>query len=688
MKVRSNYPLIRRSFFLFFCFYFWGSINLAAYPIDVLRYKIFIKPNFKDSSIYGICTLHFRYLASTPLPLKLDFEGLKVRKVTLNQREQKFQQFPKILQIKPLNLEAGQSAELTVYYEGKPIAPSPFGGFYFSANEAYNLGVSLEQIPHSFGRIWFPCIDNFTDKALYEFELEAPPGITGVANGTLREKKILPSGNTLFRWSLAHPIPTYLASIAFGEYACLEDTLEGLERKIPVSLYVKPEAVTKARASFQNLQQALSHFESLFGPYAWERVGYVSVAMQGGAMEHATNIAYPHNCIDGTLKYEQLWVHELSHSWFGNLVTCASAEDMWLNEGFARYCEALFFEKNRGVAFFRNYLQKIEEKVIKQAHINDEGYYPVSPIPQTLTYGSTVYDKGALVAHTLRGYLGDSLFFGGLRLYFKQYQFSNATTEDLKNALANYCQCNLDPFFQAWVYTPGFYSLRLDSIHSQSASNGFNVQAWVSQNPIHKKIYLEKYPVKIRFWSSKGETVDKTIIISEPQLKANFSLPFSPVFALLDPEQEICDYALSEIIKPAKDVHYKIEPIGLDFACVDSSPGAEVVLVKHFSPPTSPPANKEAAPFFWEIFSTHPSGKFGCGGKWNLKIENSFLQKRRASAPIYLMRRSSPLHAWEVEQTIAPSALNADNGVLQISFTQLRNGQYALFLPLNKKNMR
>lgn len=668
--------------FLLFCLY---SVGLTAHPIDVLQYKIFIKPSFKDSSIYGICTLRFKYLASAPLPVLLDFEGLKVRKVTLNQKKQKFQQFPKTLQLSPLKLKAGETAELTVYYEGKPIAPSPFGGFYFSANEAYNLGVSLEQVPHSFGRIWFPCIDNFTDKALYEFELEAPRGITGVANGSLKKKKILPNGNTLFHWSLQNPIPTYLASVAFGEYACLEDTLEGITRKIPVSLYVKPEAVGKAKSSFQNLQQALSHFEHLFGPYAWERIGYVSVAMRGGAMEHATNIAYPHSCIDGTLKYERLWVHELSHSWFGNLVTCASAEDMWLNEGFARYCEALFFEKNRGIAFFRNYLQKIEEKVITRAHINDNGYYPVSPIPQTITYGSTVYDKGALVAHTLRSYLGDSLFFGGLQQYFKQYKFANAATEDLKNTLANYCQCELDPFFKAWVYAPGFYSLRLDSIRSQAASNEFNVEVWASQTSIHNKNYLEKYPVKVRFWSSAGETIDKTITINEPKLKVNFHLPFSPVFALIDPEQEICDYALSEIIKPAKDVHYRIEPIGIDFTCADSFPGSEVVLVKHFSSPTNMPANREAAPFFWEIFSTNSSGELRCSGKWNFKIENSFLQKRSVSAPIYLMRRSSPLHMWEVEQEIAPGAINANNGMLQISFTQLRNGQYALFLPLNKE---
>ncbi|MCS6906119.1 MAG: M1 family metallopeptidase, partial [Bacteroidia bacterium] len=567
MKPSPTYNFLRLRFVLLFAYVLSSYASLLqAQPLDVLYYKVYLKPNFSDSSIQGICTIQFRYLQPKQAPIQFDLEGLKATKVVMGNKKQVFKQSKKFIQITlSPKLSYGDTGEVTIYYYGKPLAPSPFGGFYFKENEAYNLGVSLEQIPHNFGRVWFPCIDNFTDKALYEFLLEAPPGITGIANGTLQLQKKLPNGNTIFHWTLSNPIPTYLASVAFGNYICINDTLQGIQKKIPVSLYVKPEAKLKAQASFQNLEIALKYFEELFGPYPWEKIGYVSVAMEGGAMEHATNIAYPHHCIDGTNKCERLWVHELSHSWFGNLVTCASAEDMWLNEGFARYCEALFFEKTQGKNFFLNYIQKIHEKVITQTHIIDNGYFALSPIPLDITYGSTVYDKGALVAHTLRNYLGDSLFFGGLRLYFDRYKFRSASTKEFEQVLSEYCQCNLFEFFREWVYTPGFYSIHIDSLSTLKHKNIYEVKLWVSQESIHNAEILDNLPLKVRFWAATGEYVDKTFDINEARKPLIFYLPFLPLYVMLDPEQEVCDYTLSQIIIPERNQKYKLDPLGISF---------------------------------------------------------------------------------------------------------------------------
>ena len=127
-------------------------------------------------------------------------------------------------------------------------------------------------------------------------------------------------------------------------------------------------------------------------------------------MEHATNITYPNSSINGSLSDEWLYAHELSHMWFGDKVTCASADDMWLNEGWAVFCESVFREGLYGKESYKTTMRSKLKDVLQFTHIKDGGYRALYGIPPEYTYGSTVYDKGGQVAHTLRGYLGDSLF--------------------------------------------------------------------------------------------------------------------------------------------------------------------------------------------------------------------------------------------------------------------------------------
>jgi hypothetical protein len=184
----------------------------------------------------------------------------------------------------------------------------------------------------------------------------------------------------------------------------------------------------------------------------------VGVPFDGGAMEHATNIAYPQEYLDGTNRMDRLWVHELSHSWFGNLVTCASAQDMWLNEGFARYSEALFIESASGPQAFHRYMQGIQRKVLEYSTRTGEGFLALSPMPEEHTYGLTTYDKGALVAHEMRLLMGDSLYFASLRDYFRSYRMGNASHWDLKRVLERHLGRNLDAFWNSEVLGKGLHA--------------------------------------------------------------------------------------------------------------------------------------------------------------------------------------------------------------------------------------
>jgi aminopeptidase N len=166
-----------------------------------------------------------------------------------------------------------------------------------------------------------------------------------LCNGALISTIDNGNGTKTWNWEMNEEIPSYLACVAVGNYAPAYFNYYGIEDTIPVQLGAVAADTSDMKNSFVHLTDALSIFENHFGPYRWNKVGYSLVPFTGGAMEHATNIAYPNFMVNGNTLYEDFLVHELSHHWFGDLATCETAEDMWLNEGWASYCVYLFYEK-------------------------------------------------------------------------------------------------------------------------------------------------------------------------------------------------------------------------------------------------------------------------------------------------------------------------------------------------------
>ena len=180
-------------------------------------------------------------------------------------------------------------------------------------------------------------------------------------------------------------------------------------------------------------------------------------------MEHAGNIAYPIYALDGTTNNETLYAHELSHMWWGDLVTCRTPEDMWLNEGWASFCEAVFLECLYGKSAYTKDIQSKLETVMLSAPKSDGAFYPISGVPHDATYGTHVYKKGAVVAHTLRTMMGDSAFFVACKYYLKAHQYGNASSEDLLQYFQLYTPINLTDFFNNWVYNPGYEDIAIES---------------------------------------------------------------------------------------------------------------------------------------------------------------------------------------------------------------------------------
>ncbi|MEO6166167.1 MAG: M1 family aminopeptidase [Chitinophagales bacterium] len=531
--------------------------NSRSDYIDILDYHIDLSiTDFVSKIIKGNCTITFRSKIDNTSFLDLDLLDLTVDSVTQNSEPLTFSYSNNLLLRVNLSqeLNTGDSSDITVYYHGVPeIDATGWGGFYFSGEYAYNLGVGFGADPHAYGRVWFPCFDNFIERSTYHFSITTASTKMALCNGELTGSADNGNGTKTWDWVLMETIPTYLACVAIGNYSPAYFEYNGIAGSIPVQLGAIGSDTVKMKNSFAHLIDALSIFENSFGPYRWNKVGYSLVPFSSGAMEHATNIAYPVFMADGTLNWESFYVHELSHHWFGDLVTCRTAEDMWLNEGWAAYCERLFEEFVYGKATYDLSIADNHAEVIHYAHTSagDGQYLAVSGVSHDYTYGTTVYDKGADMVHTLRGYMGDSLFFHCMTNYLDEYAFSDASSEDLRDFLTDCSGINLYDFFNDWIFNPGFPQFSIDSMQVSPNGSQFAVNVFIRQKLDHAPHFYQQVPLEITFKDQNWNISVQSIVMNGQCGIYSTLLSFQPDYAGLDLAEKISD-AITSGMKTVK----------------------------------------------------------------------------------------------------------------------------------------
>jgi aminopeptidase N len=517
--------------------------------LDVLNYGIHLNINdFTNKTIQGYTTIKTTFKQPNITQINFDLLALSVDSIYIGSaKHTNFTYNDSLISIQLATaVTPSDTLDFSIFYHGAPVTdPSTWGGFYYTANTAYNLGCGFQSIPHNFGRVWFPCIDEFRDKAYYDFYITTLGNHMAVCNGTLMDSVTNPNATKTWHWKLSAIIPTYLASVAVGDYSSVNIPLiHGIDTT-QAYIYVMPADTTKARNSFVHLNQIFNAYIDHWGPYHWERVGYVGVAFNGGAMEHATNITYPESLIDGGLSAESLYGHELAHSWFGNQITCASAENMWINEGWARYSEALYMgvlhpNADPMLDGYKVQIRDLQYKTFRKAFSDDGGNFALYPMPQNITYGTTTYDKGALIVHTLRNYMGDDKFFNSVRQVLQEYSFKSINSAQFCDRLSFYSGIDLHDFFNAWIYQPGYLHFSVDSLVASPAQNGEYTYY------IHQKHSLgnnlgNSNRVEVTFFNQNWASVTDTIHFSGETGSKTVTLPFIPVLTAIDYHERMAD---------------------------------------------------------------------------------------------------------------------------------------------------
>ena len=630
----------------------------------------------------------------------LDLESLTVTEVTLNGDALTYTHTETLLRIS-LNQVYNQNDtfELHIEYEGSPVTDnSGWGGFYWNSEYAYNLGVGFDADPHSFGRAWFPCFDNFVERCTYSF----------LATTTFPKKAFfngLPDfsyigftdvqGITVNQWSIDNEIPSYLVGMAVGEYdVSMSQYFTSENDSIPIWLIAPENNLPQIESSFINLSEALTSFEEFYGDYNWSKVGYSFVPFNGGAMEHATNIAYPLSFADGSLDYETLMAHELAHHWWGDYVTCSTPEDMWINEGMASFSEALFTEQLYGENAYYDWVSENHRDVLINAHNNDGAYLPVSGIGHENTYGSHVYNKGASVGHNLRTYMGDTQFKTASENFMSTYALQSVSSEEMRDFFQTYTESDLTSFFSDWVFNPGFTDFSIDSkLITEVSESNYNVELVISQRRHEAPNHFTNMPIQVCVISAEGIEENHTVTISGETSEVSFNSSINPVHIILNRDYSLTPAILAEeksITDTGLDI-FSFAEFRSDINEMNEQDSIWMRVECHFTGPHEIQPQAEfliSTDRFWRIIGDFPDeleagGRFRYygGDSGSLTFDTDFFDLAEnngySEQELKLLFRENGSNPWTEHMDYELNTLAVDNDYIgRIDFLNLNQGDY------------
>jgi aminopeptidase N len=280
-----------------------------------------------------------------------------------------------------------------------------------------------------------------------------------------------------------------------------------------------------------------------------------------------------------------LYAHEFSHHWFGDLVTCKTAEEMWINEGWARFSEILFTEKLYGKNAANTMVKNLMADVLSKAHIEDGGFYSLCDIPQTATYGTTVYDKGALIANTLRNYLTDSLFFGATKHFLNQFAWSNASCDDMQNSFEQYTGNFLTNFFQNYLYNTGSPHYRIDTFTVYHNCGVNFIQLYTSQHRFGGDFLTESDSIEIWLWGPNRELDSLKINLGFINGITSFNNIIAPVDIWIDPNQKTADAIINGYTVMKNTNNYSIPHTNVTITPTYLADSLEVFVEHHLIGP-------------------------------------------------------------------------------------------------------
>jgi aminopeptidase N len=447
----------------------------AAY--DVKSYDLDLHVDTASQSITGVLTV--RALIVQPLNrfvLDLDTELTVAVAALVNtdgsEQPLKYERREsKLWFALPTTKQPGDQVRVRIAYGGKPrVAPRPpwVGGFVWAktADGQPWLGVACQ---NDGAKVWFPSKDHPSDEPdTVALHFTVPQPLIAASNGRLQSVVKNADGTQTFNWFVSQPINNYDITLNVAPYKTIEDKYAGAGGTVPITFWVLPEDYDKGAALLKQIKLFLSFYEEYLGPYPFraEKLGIAETHYLG--MEHQTIIAYGNHFMNNADGFDSLMLHELGHEWWGNLVTASDWRDFWLHEGFESFMDTLYLERLTGKDAYRKamanrmrHLRNMQPVAPRESRTTVQMYMAA---PDYLNSDGDIYDKGAVILHTLRYLIGEKAFFTALRRMAypdprtekitdgRQVRF--ATTDDFLKIAEAAAGRRLDWFFEVYLRQP------------------------------------------------------------------------------------------------------------------------------------------------------------------------------------------------------------------------------------------
>ncbi len=434
--------------------------------------------------------------------------------------------------------KSGEKFEVEIKYDGKPTS-----GLYFilpdkgdpnRAKEIWTQG-EAEDTHH-----YIPIYDYPNDRTAFEMILTVPADWLTVSNGKLVSVQDAPNGQKTWTWRQSQPVSTYLISFVAGEYQTKKDSW----RNIPVTYNVPRGMGDTIDATFARTKQMLDFFSDRFGvAYPWDQYAQTAVhdfvasgmenvsatTLAARDMLHADLAAERPEAADGLVS------HELTHQWFGDLVTCKDWTNTWLNEGFATFGAELWEEHFYGVDASSYRLWREQNNWMQSREL-----YPIPivtrNIDDSVEYEGNVYDKAGWVIHMLREQLGDEVFFRALKHYLEANRLQNVVTADLVKDVEESSGTNVDQFFDQWIYGAGAPRFTVRYSYDETEKK-VNLSVKQTQK-VEGHVGMFRAPTEVSITTASGEKLFP-IEVSKASESFSFAVDGTPQIVLFDKGDKI-----------------------------------------------------------------------------------------------------------------------------------------------------
>lgn len=524
---------------------------------DLQHSKIALRFDLEQKKVLGEVTHSLSMLRDGTAKIIFDSAGLTIQSVTLNKAAAKFETSSDKLSIPlPSAAKAGDRFDVAIRYEGRPTK-----GIYFILPD--------KDYPDRPSQIWtqgesedthyyLPTYDYPNDRLTTETILTVPASWITVSNGKLMSVSDAGKGLKTWYWKESVPSSTYLLTVVAGEFEEVKDIWRG----IPVTYYAPKGRGDRLAINYARTPAMMELFSKKFGvDYPWEKYAQVMVDdFVAGGMENSSattntssSLVHPRLAPEYLIGEDGLISHELGHQWFGDLVTCKDWGDIWLNEGFATFLEAVWMEAHYGKdqADYERWeagrewfaSNNLWNKPIVRHDFDDSS-----------EFDGNAYGKGGWVLYMLRHQISEDAFYRGVKHYLEVNRGKNVVTADLAKAIEEATHTNVDQFFSQWLYGAG--GPKFDLSYSYDGEKRQVILTVKQTQKIEGRVGLFRIPVEVEITTASGPKLYNVTVSKDKQ---TFSLPAdsAPLMVLFDKGGQLLKSA--EFHKEKKEWLYQLK---------------------------------------------------------------------------------------------------------------------------------